>query len=180
LCLGDGIGDLSMILHKSGAAPTYHDLENSLTADFARFRFWMYGMSIVESLSPGWEPGVWHDFESWISGKPHPQFHAIVALDFLEHVPNVEDWVEFIWASLAPNGLFCAQNAFNMGSGPTGSIPMHLSRNDHWEKDWDPLLFSLGFVQESSNWYRKPDIHPVKKEMGGEGVVEWPAKVEEG
>jgi len=43
-----------------------------------------------------------------------------------------------------------------MGSGPDGSMPMHLERNDRFETDWDPLLFGMGFSQECSNWYVAP------------------------
>jgi predicted methyltransferase len=74
----------------------------------------------------------------------------------LEHVPNVEAWVSAIFAALKPGGLFCAQNAFACGSGPDGSIPMHLAVNDRFEHDWDPLLTAVGFEQISSNWYRRP------------------------
>jgi hypothetical protein len=63
--------------------------------------------------------------------------------------------VRGIYAALRPGGWLMCQNAFACGSGPDGSIPMHLARNDRFEKDWDPLLLSIGFVQESSNWYRK-------------------------
>jgi len=149
LCLGDGIGDLSMALSKIMPA-YYNDLSESRTAAFAKFRFWMYGVGnvISDHQSDGWEPpDLWSN-----------HFGAIASLDFLEHVTDVESWVREIYKCLKPGGLFCAQNAFNMGSGPQGSIPMHLSRNDHWEKDWDPFLASLGFLQESSNWYRKPNF----------------------
>ena len=84
------------------------------------------------------------------------EYDAICSLDFLEHVPNVEDWVLAIFVALKPGGLFCAQNAFACGSGSDGSIPMHLAVNDRFEKDWDPLLTAIGFEQISSNWYRRP------------------------
>jgi hypothetical protein len=32
---------------------------------------------------------------------------------------------------------------------------MHLAQNDRFEKEWDPLLFSLGFEQMGPQWYRK-------------------------
>lgn len=146
MCLGDGIGDLSLSLYRHGLSPIYHDLDESRTADFARFRFWAKGVEIPCVLSPGWTP---------MELAPDC-YDAIVSLDFLEHLPNVEEWVRWVYYSLSPGGLFCAQNAFNMGSGMEGSIPMHLTTNDHWEKDWDPLLSSIGFKAISSNWYQKP------------------------
>jgi hypothetical protein len=57
---------------------------------------------------------------------------------------------------LTPGGFFMAQNAFAIGSGPDGSIPCHLERNDPYEKEWTPLMNSLGMQQESANWWRKP------------------------
>jgi dTDP-4-dehydrorhamnose reductase/SAM-dependent methyltransferase len=148
LCLGDGIGDLSLMCAARGLRPVYNDLEGSRTAAFARARFEMYSsQGIPQLMTDGWTPVALYG-QSW-------QFDAVVSLDFLEHVPNVEEWVRAIKHVLKPGGLFFAQNAFNCGSGPDGSIPMHLKVNDHWEKDWDPLLESLGFEQKSSNWYRK-------------------------
>lgn len=151
LCLGDGVGDLSLALADAGLMARYNDLEGSRTWQFAETRFMMRRDShspgdIIMSPSFTFEPII-----------PAEKFYdAVVSLDFLEHVPNVEMWVQAIFRSLKPGGLFCAQNAFNMGSGPHGSIPMHLSVNDHYDRDWDPLLFSLGFVQLASNWYQKP------------------------
>ncbi len=83
-------------------------------------------------------------------------FDAVVSLDFLEHVPNVEEWVRFAWKVLKVGGLLVAQNAFGMGSGPDGAMPMHLATNDRFEKDWDPYLSSVGFEQLASQWYVKP------------------------
>lgn len=152
LCLGDGTGDLTLACAAAGFHPTYTDLVRSRIWCFALARFamrlgtkWDAAINALGSGSwtPPMLPAVW-------------QYDAIVSLDFLEHVPNVEQWAYAIWASLKPGGLFCAQNAFAMGSGPQGSMPMHLAVNDRFEKDWDPLLFSIGFVQEGSNWYRKP------------------------
>ena len=99
-----------------------------------------YGMN----LTAGWEPSLGSGWDS------------IVSLDFLEHCTDVEAWVRAIYAALKPGGWLVAQNAFACGSGPDGAIPQHLARNDRFEKDWDPLLFSLGFTQLCSNWYQKP------------------------
>ena len=147
LCLGDGIGDLTLTLERFGLEPYYHDLEGSHTAAYADFRYWR---------QTGAEMRTHQSFMEDKRERMRNAYGAICSLDFLEHVPNVEEWVRAIFAALRPGGLGFFQNAFNCGSGPQGSIPMHLSSNDHWEKDWDPLLASVGFVQESSNWYRKP------------------------
>ncbi len=146
LCLGDGIGDLTLSLIRHGFDAHYHDLAGSRTAEFAAFRSWIYlGSYMPTRLSSGWSPELGAG-----------EWDAIVSLDFLEHVTNVEEWVASIKAGLKPGGLFCAQNAFACGSGPEGAMPMHLARNDRFEKDWDPTLFGMGFSQESSNWYRVP------------------------
>jgi dTDP-4-dehydrorhamnose reductase/SAM-dependent methyltransferase len=151
LCLGDGTGDLTLAVADADMQATYNDLAGSRIAAFAESRFFMrYGKDWSERisllLSPDFAPPIPADVN----------FDAIVSLDFLEHVPNVEQWVRAIYASLRPGGLFCAQNAFNCGSGYNGAIPMHLSCNDRFEKDWDPTLSAIGFRQQSSNWYERP------------------------
>lgn len=145
LCLGDGVGTLTIKMKEAGLAPVYHDLAGSRTSMFAQARFAMrFKDAIPERMSITFEPPV-------LAG-----YDAVCSLDYLEHVPNVDEWVRAIWAALKPGGLFVAQNAFNCGSGPDGAIPQHLAVNDHWEKDWDPLLASIGFVQLASNWYLRP------------------------
>ena len=148
LCLGDGVGSLTIAMKNAGMTPFYHDLMDSRTAAFARSRMVMRFTDYVNgSLTASFDPGGLHV----------TPFDAVVSLDYLEHVPNVEQWVKFIYGELNPGGFFVAQNAFNCGSGVDGAIPMHLVVNDHYERDWDPLLFSLGFVQLASNWYQKPE-----------------------
>jgi len=148
LCLGDGIGDLTLHLNEDCFAPVYHDLAASNTAKFAVARFRKYEKRmIITDLTMGWEP----DF-------CHLQYDAVVSLDFLEHLPEggVEKWARAIYAAVKPGGWFVAQNGFAMGSGAQGSIPCHLACNDRFEQDWDPLLASIGFVQAASNWYFRP------------------------
>lgn len=147
LCLGDGIGDMTIALGKARIHGIYHDLWGSRTAEFADFRQQIYLGHSDMACTRGWEPLIPVE-----SGS----MQAILSADFLEHVTDVEAWVRAIWDRLAPGGLFFAQSAFGMGSGANGSMPMHLACNDRFEKDWDPLLASIGFMQEASNWYRKP------------------------
>lgn len=144
LCLGDGIGGLTLALHKAGFDAVYHDLAGSRTAEFAAFRYWVQtGYSMEAVLTDGWSPDIGGDYD------------AIVSLDFLEHVVNVEEWATEIKGALRPGGLFFAQNAFAIGSGPNGSIPMHLTENDRFEHDWLPLLASLGMEAMDSNWFKR-------------------------
>lgn len=149
LCLGDGIGDLTLYLWRMGFRAYYHDLKGSITERFAGFRFAeQTGTPQPCRMSSSWDPGDIVPVESM-------RFDAVVSLDFLEHVTDVPGWVQAIHDTLVPGGLFVAQNAFALGSGDNGSMPMHLARNDRWEKDWDPLLTETGFYQLSPQWYRK-------------------------
>lgn len=148
LCLGDGIGDLTLSLRRAGIEAVYHELLGSRTAAFGNFRLRRHlGQEAPGLFTAGWEPSL-SNF-----GRP---FDAIVSVDFLEHVTDVPAWVGAIKQSLQPGGLLMAQNAFACGSGEGGSIPMHLARNDRYEKEWDPMMASLGFRQLSSNWYQLP------------------------
>lgn len=143
LCLGDGIGDLTALCVQRGLLACYHDLADSRTADFALKRAGWRHVAMSGWLTSDFTPAIGSHWDS------------IVSLDFLEHVPNVEEWVRAIHGALNDGGTFCAQNAFNVGSGPQGAIPCHLAVNDRFESDWDPLLASVGFSQITSNWYRK-------------------------
>lgn len=142
LVLGDGIGTLYIHLHNALLFPVYHDLEDSFTALFAKYRFANASIEINTRLTAAWNP--------WQLAPENDQFKygAIVALDFFEHLPNVEDWVRVCHKILRPGGLFLAQNAFALGSGMKGSIPCHLQINDRFEKDWDPLLDAVGFIKK--------------------------------
>lgn len=147
LALGDGIGDLTRVLIEHGINAIYHDLYGSLTAAFAEFRLRAWIGRIVDTkLSTDFNPRL-----------PHMDYDAVVSLDFLEHVPNVEEWAREIYWSLKTGGRFLAQNAFNIGSGPDGSIPMHLTVNDRFEHDWLPLLEKIGFRPDGvSGWWIRP------------------------
>jgi len=146
LALGDGIGDLTLDLGKHGLTPIYHDLLDSVTCGFALFRFINQGMSPNIAVTSDWKPPK-------LPGLP---LDAVVALDFFEHVINVEEWVRAVYDMLRPGGLFLAQNAFGIGDMEHGgSIPMHLVCNNRFEKDWDPLLEQVGFVRDVGGWWRK-------------------------
>lgn len=144
LALGDGIGDLTLTLRRGGIDAVYHDLEGSRTAEFARFRYWRHmNEALPTQCTSGWTPDIGYGYD------------AIISLDFLEHVTDVEAWAKAIRSALKPGGVFAFQNAFNIGSGDHGSIPCHLSRNDNYETDWLPLITSLGFEPAGGgNWWK--------------------------
>lgn len=146
-CLGDGIGDLTLGLARAGLNATYHDLMFSKTADFAQFRF---------DLNLAVQPNI-HLTEGWEPTLPADSYNAVVALDFFEHLVNVEEWAKSVSEALKPGGWLLAQNAFAIGDDEHGgSIPMHLVKNNRFERDWDPLLSSLGLEQGQGGWWRKP------------------------
>ena len=149
LCLGDGIGDLTLALRRAGLQATYHDLEGSRTSQYAAFRYWnQTGETLPTLFCPNGDANL---------GEAE-QFDAICSLDYLEHCTDVSTWIKSIYKTLRPGGYLVAQNAFAIGSGAHGdsSIPCHLSINDVWEYEWDPALARLGLEQISSQWYRKP------------------------
>lgn len=149
LVLGDGIGDLTLALHRAGFEAVYHDLSNSRTSEFAKFRFWnQTGKEIPHNMTGGFNVMLCPE-----------ECDAILSFDFLEHVPNVDHWTAAIFAGLKPGGLFGVQNAFAAGSGPDGSIPCHLAVNDRYEKDWRPMVEGLGFEDAGGgNWWRKGSV----------------------
>ncbi len=159
LCLGDGVVDLTAQLREDGFKwAIYHDLEGSRTAQFAAHCMKSRDLFM---LTPGWspcmlglpEPGSIHDTEK---NRDFFSYQAVISLDFLEHVVCVEDWLRAIYAALKPGGWALLQNAFAIGSGPDGSIPCHLERNDKYETEYGPLMLEIGFVQDgTSNWWRK-------------------------
>jgi dTDP-4-dehydrorhamnose reductase len=146
LVLGDGIGDLTLDLAEVGLNPIYHDLTGSLTAEFAQFRFELHHPEIFVHTTGDFVPRFDKD-----------QNDAVVALDFFEHLPNVEDWVRAVYRNLRPGGLFLAQNAFAIGDVEEGggSIPCHLSKNNKYVDLWDPLLQEVGFRRLDSGWWQK-------------------------
>jgi hypothetical protein len=146
LCMGDGIGDLTLALARADRKPIYHDLANSRTAEFALFRFEHLLETMPQYyLTAGWGPGNFP-----------PGLDAAIALDFFEHLTNVEEWAKATVNLLRPGGWLLAQNAFAIGDDEHGgSIPMHLVKNNRFETDWDPLLQSLGMHQVDGGWWRK-------------------------
>lgn len=146
LCLGDGIGDLTLTMLRAGFDATYHDLSDSRTAAFGLARIEMHHGWPKAVLTGGWDPDIIR-----ASGK----YDAVVSLDYLEHVTNVPDWAAVIHDVLNPGGQFCSWDAFGCGSGPDGAIPMHLARNDRFAKEWESHLAGLGFIQISDDWFRR-------------------------
>jgi SAM-dependent methyltransferase len=152
LCLGDGVGDLTIHLREAGLHAVYHDLGGSKTANFAE-HVWRSsgGAGWYSVLSYDWSPSA-------IGHVPEWRYDAIVSLDYLEHVIAPDDWLRAIYAALKPGGWFLGQHAFGIGSTKDGgSMPMHLDRNDRFETEYGPLMLEIGFVQEgTSNWWRRP------------------------
>lgn len=147
LTIGDGIGDLTLELAKNPQLNgIYNDLLGSKTAEFAKFRFNLNtDRKIGKMLTDGWTPVLGSGYE------------AVVAMDFFEHLVNVEDWVRAVYDALDPGGIFLAENSFGVGDAEHGdSIPMHLSENNKYITEWDALLESVGFEPTGEGtWWRK-------------------------
>ena len=169
LCLGDGIGDLTLACQAAGLTPIYHDLLDSVTARFAAFRFARRGQAEpLMVLSDDWHPPMWEAIGPVPDHVAKGHVAAVVALDFFEHLPNVDEWVQWVARVLHPGGLFLAQNAFAMGDDEHGgSIPQHLTRNNKYadaDPDpaadgralWDSLLLQAGLERAEGGWWRKP------------------------
>lgn len=147
ISLGDGIGDLSLRIAREGLDATYHDLKDSKTANFAMYRFQKaQDVSIKTKLTEAWD----HNLGTG-------EYDAVIALDFFEHLVNVDQWVKAVYSCLDEGGVFIAQNAFAIGDLEHGnSIPMHLSINNKYEKEWGTLLTSTGFALDpNSGWWVK-------------------------
>jgi len=152
LCLGDGIGDLTLTLNRAGIPATYHDLAESRTAAYAAFRYWRQTGEQMHTMH------MTHTF--WPVGSSVCGYDAIIALDFLEHLPNLKEWLTEIHAALVPHGLLMARNAFGKGSGPEGAMPMHLAVNDQFEDvaEWEKLCRAAGFEKydpSTPDWWIK-------------------------
>lgn len=148
LNIGDGVGTLTLRMTEDGLSPTYHDLKDSKTAAFAQYRFSLDPYKRIDTLFT-------NDFQPILGVYA---FDAVVALDFLEHVVNVEEWARAVFQCLKKDGVFIAQNAFACGDAEHGnSIPMHLSINNKYETEWLPMLSEIGFVvHPNNNWLIKP------------------------
>lgn len=146
LCLGDGIGDLSLTLKQAGLEPTYNDLKGSKNALYAKVVSGLYTKDGVPQILT----------EDWVPTFPTNYYHAVVALDFFEHLVNVDEWVATVYESLRDGGGFLAQNAFGIGDEEHGnSIPMHLSVNNKYEFVWDKLMEDTGFTRNIGGWWVK-------------------------
>lgn len=148
LSIGDGIGTLSIRMAEEGLNTTYHDLEGGKTAHFAQHRFNKKPELKINTLFT----------DNFVPKLGTKCFDAVVALDFLEHVVNVEEWAIAILKCLRTDGVFIAQNAFAIGDAEHGnSIPMHLSINNKYETEWMPMMKRIGFtLHENQQWWIKP------------------------
>lgn len=147
LCLGDGIGTLSLECFRHKLNVTYHDLKDGKTCNFALSRFKSEDAEVETLFTDNWNPSLGEN-----------KFDGIVALDFFEHLVNVEEWISAVFTALKSDGAFIAQNAFAIGDAEHGnSIPMHLSINNKYAYDWGSVLLKTGFVlHDNGTWWIKP------------------------
>jgi cyclopropane fatty-acyl-phospholipid synthase-like methyltransferase len=132
-------------LAHAGLDVTYHDLEGSRTAGFAQHVFKDSELKVATKFTNDWKPTF-----------PRNRFDAVIALDFFEHLVNVDVWAKAVHSTLKKTGVFMAQNAFACGDAEHGdSIPMHLSANNKYTEEWAPLMTKIGFTKMDSGWYQK-------------------------
>jgi SAM-dependent methyltransferase len=161
LTLGDGIGDATISFGQAGFEATYHDLAGSRTAAFAETRLVKYLGAARMMLTEDWTPRLGlpalPSRGTWTKSAQLRRYDAVVALDFMEHLPNVPDWAQAIYEVLRPGGQVIFQNAFAIGDDAhEGSIPMHLTKNNIYAVTWPDVMQSIGFIEEPGGWWRKP------------------------
>lgn len=148
MSLGEGIGDLAIYLTNIGWKMNYYDIPGR-TMDFAKFNY-SYWQKIIPNLNINFIESDGRS-ESLI-GK----YDIIIATDFFEHLPCVEDYLNKCYEILLPNGILIAYNAFGQGSPSRGnSIPQHLDCNNMYIDLFDNIMAKLGFKQLCSNVYKK-------------------------
>lgn len=114
LDFGGGTGNLALSLAASGRRVTYLEL-SALQRDFVRFRTARHGLtSALEILD-------------WWAAVPHAVYDVVVALDVLEHVPDLEETLENrLLPALRPGGMLVESSPFVRSL----SNPMHREDGD--------------------------------------------------
>jgi len=121
LDFGGGIGSLSLLLNKRGAAVDYLDLPG-VVSDFARSRS-DGRISFIDSLSDKREI-----------------YDLIVAIDVFEHLPDLPEQLSVLAQALKPDGVLFFHNNF----GQLDLFPQHID----WRQEWSDLLAKAGFKEE--------------------------------
>jgi len=141
---GAGMGDLTLEMARRGHSTTYFDVDGESKA-FAEWRAGQTGLKLNfvtnrEQLQA----------EVAKSGK----FNTIVSLDVLEHLPDIENELNFLTSILETGGKLI----FSIPFGSTDAHPMHLDHN----LDVIAYLASHGLKDKKSFWLRLISSEPLR------------------
>lgn len=106
---GGGTGNVALALGARGRDVEFLEL-SALQKDFVRFRIDRYGLGERVRVLDEWQ------------ALPESRYGLIVALDVLEHIPDLELTARQLLAALAPKGVLVENSAF----GSSAKNPMHL------------------------------------------------------
>ena len=123
LDFGGGIGSLALLLEKRGADVDYLDLPG-IVSDFAQFRS-NGRINFIDSLED--KSGV---------------YDLIVAIDTLEHLPDLPEQLKHIGKALKPGGILF----YHANFGQQEFYPQHID----WSQEWPELLAGAGLTEEIS------------------------------
>jgi 2-polyprenyl-3-methyl-5-hydroxy-6-metoxy-1,4-benzoquinol methylase len=124
LDFGGGTGSLALALAARGSAVDYHEL-SALQKDFVRFRVQRYALEEQVTILDAWAP------------LRHDRYDAVVALDVLEHLPDLETTLGELATSLVSGGALIEATPFAVDL----ANPMH-----HEDPGFERLLADHGLV----------------------------------
>jgi len=141
---GAGMGDLALEFARRGHVTTYFDVDGHSKA-YAEWHAEQNGIKLKFTTT---REQLLDDVVK--SGR----FKTIVSLDVLEHLPDIENELNFLISLLEPGGKII----FSIPFGSTDAHPMHL---DH---DLDVLRFlaSHGLRDKKSPWLRLISSEPLR------------------
>jgi glycosyltransferase involved in cell wall biosynthesis/SAM-dependent methyltransferase len=144
LALGDGAGIDSLRLTNAGFAVDYIDYDKSNMAQVAAENFAIFAKASSSAVSNSPK----------IIDKVERQYDAVVCLEVIEHVPDPEDFINFIADSVRPGGVVYISDCFN---GVEDRWPTHLAANERYA-GMLPLMMMRRFRLET--YSRQPHGKP--------------------
>lgn len=130
LALGDGVGTDSIRLALAGFTVHYMDYEQSNMAKIAAHNFEACAAAIAGS-NVNQPPRIVQKVEQ--------KYDAVVCLEVIEHVSDLENFISFIADSLKPNGFVYISDCFN---GVEDRWPTHLICNEGYAGQLPFLMHS--------------------------------------
>ncbi len=144
LDFGGGGGGMTLALATRGLACEYADVPGKLS-EFVRWRLQHHGFTVPI-----------HDATQPL---PAARYQAVLAIDVLEHVPDLVATLRQLKAALAPGGWLLGTHSFTEGD------PLHLASSHQYGdlRRFDQLMQAEGFQYRgrlkadplSDEWYRR-------------------------